>query len=264
MYPKHYKAQILASDAKLTNFKTRPIGYAASAALAGFFIGLGFLFSQMIKMQLADSPVNIGPLASALMFAVGLVLVFFAGAELFTGNNLPFGLALFEKRHKPLHVIQVLAYGWLFNLVGSLILALVFRLTRAGGAAMDAQVLATVAGKIDLTIPEMLTRAILCNVFVCLAVWGAGAIANEAAKLTFAVLNVGAFVLMGLEHCVANMTIFSYALLFSQSDQMALIGRTVSASGMINNLLWVTIGNLIGGIIFVALPYYLTSREKAA
>lgn len=264
MYPKHYKAQILASDAKLTNFKTRPVGYAAASALAGFFIGLGFLFSQMVKMQLADSPVAIGPLASSFVFALGLVLVFFAGAELFTGNNLAFGLALFEKRHKTIHIVQVLAYAWVFNLLGSLILALVFRVTHAGGAAMDAQVLSTVISKIDLTIPEMITRGILCNIFVCLAVWGAGAFTNEAAKTTFAIFNVAAFVLLGLEHCVANMTIFSYALLFSQADQMALVGRTIGLGGILNNLLWVTIGNLIGGIIFVALPYYLTSKEKVS
>ena len=244
----------------MKSFKKKPSAYAAASALAGFFIGIGLVISQYINMLFADAPSPAGPVLSGVSFSVGLMLVFFAGAELFTGNNLPFGLALAEKRFKGSDVIKILAFCWIFNLLGSFILGLLLRFSGIGGDSLREVMLQAALGKAERSVPELLLRGIFCNILVCLAVWACAVMDNAAGKAILTMFCIGTFVTTGMEHSIANMSLFSFAVLFSPETQNALIGSSVPAGGIVKNLLTVTAGNLIGGMLFVAMPYKLAQE----
>jgi nitrite transporter NirC len=102
---------------------------------------------------------------------------------------------------------------------------------------------------------ELLARGMLCNWLVCLALWMSGRTQNDMAKAIVIFWCLFAFIASGFEHSVANMTLFSISMLGEHPE-------TVSLSGVAYNLLWVTVGNIIGGSVFMALGYWLYSRER--
>ncbi len=102
---------------------------------------------------------------------------------------------------------------------------------------------------------ELFVRGILCNWLVCLAVWLAVKIKSESAKLVMIFWCLFAFISSGFEHCVANMTLLSLGLLIPH-------GTDVSFTGMLHNLSWVTLGNIVGGAFFVGMAYAFASTQK--
>ncbi len=108
------------------------------------------------------------------------------------------------------------------------------------------------AAKMNGSAIELLARAILCNWLVCLALWMAGRTSNDAAKCIVIFWCLFAFIASGFEHSVANMTLFSVALLGEHPE-------SVSLAGMAHNLVWVTLGNLISGSLFMGVAYWLYS-----
>lgn len=254
-----YQKQLAANMARVKRLRENPLGFYVSAALAGFYIGLGFLLSQYAKSALAGHPM--GALVAALLFPVGLVMVIFAGSDLFTGIVLSISLDRFQKQNSRLAGLKLGLAAWLGNFIGSFILAVLLYFSRTGGTALDETILNSVSAKASLTIPEMIFRGILCNIFVCLAIWIAYALQSEGAKIAICYALISAFVFLGFEHVVANMFIFSYALLKSGA-QVALIGQTIPLISLLKSLLFVTIGNIIGGALFVATPYHLIMRRE--
>lgn len=143
------------------------------------------------------------------------------------------------------------------NLLGAGILAWMF--VKSG---LDLPVTATVftkaaAAKMAAPAGQLFLRGILCNILVCLAVWSGFQTKSDSAKLIMIFWCLLAFFSTGFEHSVANMTTFIVALLNPVQGAGA-----VSAGGMFYNLLWVTLGNMAGGIVFVALPYWLAAKDK--
>jgi nitrite transporter NirC len=187
-------------------------------------------------------------------FGIALTLVVFAGSELFTGHNMYMPLAWMKKRIKWRDLAAVWATVWVGNMAGSAFLAGLFVL--GGGAGMvddDGSFLNQVAGaKMNAPAVELLARSMLCNWLVCLALWMSGRTSNDAAKCIVIFWCLFAFVASGFEHSVANMTLFSIALLGEHPE-------AVSLSGAGYNLLWVTIGNLLAGSVFMAAGYWLYS-----
>ena len=102
---------------------------------------------------------------------------------------------------------------------------------------------------------QLFANSILCNICVCLAVWCSIKMKTEGGKIAMAVAGVVTFVTCGFEHSIANMTFFTIGLLNPN-------GAAVNMGGCLYNLLIVTVGNMIGGILFVAVPYYLISKSK--
>ena len=112
------------------------------------------------------------------------------------------------------------------------------------------------AYKMSSPIVDLIARAILCNWLVCLALWMSARTSNDAAKCIVIFWCLFAFIASGFEHSVANMTLLSLALLGSHPESVSLVG-------MFYNLLWVTVGNIIGGSIFMGLGYWLaTDRHE--
>ena len=111
-----------------------------------------------------------------------------------------------------------------------------------------------VAKKVTLSIPSMIIKGIFCNVLVCLGIWCAYRLKNESAKLIMILWCVCTFMVAGFEHSIANMPIMILSLLRNAAG--------VTFSGVICNLFFVTIGNIIGGTIVVALSYTYMTKNK--
>ena len=237
-----------------------PLGKAFVLAMfAGAFIAFGGLFFTVF---LSDASLSWGAqrVVGGLCFCLGLVLVLLCGAELFTGNSLMV-CALRSGRISLGELLRSWAIVWLGNLVGALaVVALVYvaGIFTLNGEAVATSMVSVAAGKVALTWPQIFFRGILCNVFVCLAVWIGFAGKSVVDKVVGILLPITAFVACGFEHCVANMYFLPMgALMASQGFGAEVAGaEALDAAGILVNLSVSTIGNIVGGALVVALGYW--------
>jgi formate/nitrite transporter len=208
-------------------------------------------------------------------FSVGLMLVVIAGAELFTGNNLMLSSAMAKKITFGNMSVRW-ALVWFANLVGSLIIALMLYLSglwKTGDGALGASAVGIAYLKVNLSFVEVLVRAIGCNWLVCLAVWMALAARQTVGKIFAIYFPIMAFVAIGFEHVVANMYFIPAGIFLHSWAGIAAPEAYDPASLNWVSFLWknmvpATIGNIIGGGVFVGMSYwgaYLrpASEEKA-
>ena len=225
--------------------------------LAGAFIGLGAMLFVLVR-----SDATLGFAASAfgggLVFALGLLLVVVAGAELFTGNNL-LAMAWADGRISSREVLRNWVLVCAANFAGAAGLAvLVFASGHPGlnGGAVGQTVVKIALAKQELPALEAFFRGVLCNVLVCMAVWMAMAGRSVVDKAVAVVPPIMAFVAAGFEHSIANMYLMPLAMLLQHAGPLA--GTVpVTWSGMLGNLLPVIAGNLVGGSVLVGLTYHL-------
>jgi formate transporter len=244
--------------------------------LGGAFISFGSIFSNV---ALAGSqgvvPFGLARVAAGLVFSVGLSLVIIAGAQIFTGDVLMV-MAWANRRLGTVRLLRAWALVWIGNLAGAVSTAILVFLAghyRFGGGLVGLNALQTAAAKSALPFGEALLLGILCNVLVCLAVWVSLSTRLSAHRVLLITLPIAAFVASGFEHAVANMYFIPFGLLIkteaattfwqainSSPDAFA----ALSFAGMVRNLTAVTIGNIVGGAVFVAGVYwllYLRPRE---
>lgn len=256
MFRDTYLAVCNAACAKLALLKKNPLGFFFSSMLAGMFVSFGSFLSMSMGGYATAGGCTVTKLITALTFSAALSLVIAAGCELFTGNNMVLTAAILEKKATWGQAFQLWGVCWAGNFVGSWILVLLFHFSGAGrGEAVAAFFASTAAAKVAIAPVQMVIRGILCNICVCLAVWCATKLQNESARLIMVIWCILIFMICGFEHSVANMSIIAVGLLNP-------VGYSIPVSGYILNLVLVTIGNMIGGGLFVALPYYLIGKEK--
>ena len=214
----------------------------ALAILAGAFIGFG---GAAYTMAMTGVDPTYGPtrFLGGLVFSLGLILVIIGGAELFTGNAL-MTMAAVDKRITVAALLRNWALVYLGNAIGALGLAVAFGLTSLLEGPMGVTASTIAETKAALTPLEAFVRGALCNALVCLAVWLTFGARSVAGKILAILWPISCFVLLGLEHSVANM----YLL-----PQGVLAGSSVQLSALLSNLFWVTLGNIVGGVGGVAL-----------
>ncbi|MEY4696634.1 MAG: hypothetical protein RIT14_1062 [Pseudomonadota bacterium] len=222
------------------------------AVLAGAFIGFGGA-AWLAVMAGTDTAFGPARMLGGVVFALGLILVVVGGAELFTGNALMV-MAAVDRRITLRALGRSWAVVYVGNLIGAAGLALAFALTGLLDGPMGAVAAKVAATKAGLGPVEALMRAILCNVLVCLAVWLSFAARTATDKILGVIWPVAAFVLLGLEHSVANMFLLPLGWF---------AGGEVPLAGALGNLVWVSIGNVIGGAGGVALAYRFAYLAKA-
>ena len=255
MYQDEYAATGAGAAAKVRLLKKNPLGYFLMSALAGAYIGFGILLSFTVGGTLGPIPMN--KIAMGLSFGIALSLVIIAGAELFTGNAMVLYNGWRQKTVTLTDVIGLWVVCYLGNLVGAVILSFIFY-GAAGTAGGVGQALAGAAAtKMSLPPLVLFLRGILCNVLVCLAVWCGFRCKSDSGKLIMTFWCLYAFFTCGFEHSVANMTVLTLGLLNPA-------GMAVSFSGFGYNLLWVTLGNLVGAVVFLAIPYGIAAAKKQA
>ncbi len=228
----------------------------ALAVLAGAFIALGAVFFTITMTGGKTGqrcPFGLMRVAGGITFSVGLILVVVGGAELFTGNNL-IAMAWASGRVTTQQVIRNWGWVYLGNLVGAVGTAALVWLagiqSMSDGAVGETMV-QIARGKIALDPVSAVARGVLCNVLVCLAVWlcmGARSVTDKILAILF---PISAFVACGFEHSVANMYFLPIGVALAAGTSMPL-----SAVDALSNLALVTIGNIFGGTVLVALVYW--------
>ena len=226
------------------------------ALLAGFYLAFGAHLSTVVTQDSgAFVGLGISRLLGGISFSIGLMLVVVCGAELFTGNSLLVSSALDGEISW-----GKLAENWglvlLGNLLGSLFMAwLLFesRLWQNGTVAKQAMVIAS--AKCQLSFWVAFIRGLLCNWLVCLAVFMAVASRDVTGKLLSCLVPIMTFVTSGFEHSVANMYFIPAGLLLQAHLGIQEPGLSWEAF-LVGNILPVTLGNIVGGVVFVAGVYW--------
>ncbi len=244
-----------AAAKKYDFLRKSPVGYLVHSALAGVYVGFGIILIFAIGAPLSAAGSPFVKLAMGASFGIALSLVIFAGSELFTGNNMVMTIGTLKRTvgGKALAAVWVLSFAG--NMVGSLGLAWLVAESGALGGAPQLEFIAnTAATKMNLPASELFVRGILCNWLVCLAVWSTFRAQGDGPKLVMVFWCLFAFIAAGFEHSVANMTLLGIALLQEHPD-------TVTWGGFAFNLTWVTLGNVVGGGLFVGGAYWLGNTE---
>jgi formate transporter len=244
----------------------------ALGALAGAFIAMGAVFATTVTTGGSDLAYGVGRLLGGLAFSLGLVLVVVAGAELFTGNNLVV-MAWASRRVKTRRLLWAWVLVYLGNFGGAIATAGLMYVTRQyrfGGGAVGEQVLTIAAAKTDLGFFQAIALGAFCNALVCLAVWLTYSARTTADKILAIIPPITAFVASGFEHSVANMYFIPIGLFVRQDKSwLASVHKPSDLSGLtwnaffVDNLLPVTIGNLIGGTVMVAAVYWFVYLRSA-
>ncbi len=252
MFSEEFTAAANGAKAKAALLKKNPIGYFVLSALAGMYIGFGTLLIFSIGGMLNGAPAT--KIIMGVSFGIALSLVVIAGAELFTGNNLVMTAGILNKTVNIGDAVKLWAVCWIGNLVGGIILSLLFWGSGLLTGSTAEYMAAAALGKMTAPAAALFFRGILCNILVCLAIWCGFRAKSESGKLIMIFWCLFAFITTGFEHSVANMTLLTVALLNPA-------GQAVTFGGYLYNLLIVTAGNMVGGICFTAVPYYLASRN---
>lgn len=256
----------------------------ASAFLAGAYIAFGALGSVGAAYNLLANPATygLGKALAGLMFPAGLMFVLIAGADLFTGNIL-ITLAALKKKVTWGQAFKNWALVWIGNLIGGVLVAWLVSLSGVfdwSAGLYGGVIVKNAIGKLGFTWVQAIASGILCNWIVCATVWMTYGAKDITGKILTGFFGVFLFVCTGFEHSVANMA-YLFAGLFSKTNPSYLEAahKTATDAAALNlpsmfadNLIPVTIGNILGGAIFVAGVYYFlfvkedkaSSTEKAA
>lgn len=251
MYHETIDGFVAAGDRKLTQVRAAPHRFFVASMLAGAYIGVAIL---LIFTLGAQTPVEFRKLVMGGAFGLALILVVIAGAELFTGHTMIMALRRYTGRGSWGEAVQTLALSWLGNLCGAVILVALFVMGGGGGLLGDplSLVMTTAAQKMNTDAVSLLARAVLCNWLVCLALWMSARVSSDSARCIVISWCLLAFIACGFEHCVANMTLLLLALAGNHPE-------TISLAGLAWNLGWVTLGNIVGGAVFVGGAYWAIS-----
>jgi formate/nitrite transporter len=242
------------------------------AVQAGSFIAFGAAFYTHVIHDM-ELGFGLSKLIGGMTFSLGLILVIIAGADLFTGDTLMV-MGCYSGKVKVKRMLK----GWLFvflgNLVGSLAILMLVHFSGqwlSNGGAVGAQALSIANAKVNLTFTQAFASGMLCNILVCLAIWLCYSARSVTDKILAIIFPITAFVAMGFEHSIANMYFIPAGLLLkSNPDIVAMLNQpdltNLTLNGFImKNLIPVTLGNMIGGAIFVGSIYwilYLWKRNK--
>jgi formate/nitrite transporter len=235
---------------------------ATLGVLAGGFIGLGALYYTLVTSDSSLSFVA-SRLLGGLTFSLGLILVVVAGAELFTGNNL-LVMAWASYRITTGELVKNWVIVYLANFLGAMgLVSLVFLSGhwQMEDGAVGTNAVTIAAAKVGLSFSEAFFKGILCNILVCLAVWLGLAARSVVDKIFAVIFPISAFVAAGFEHSIANMYFIPLGILLRDRVLVSGAAENLSWSGLWSNLVPVTLGNIVGGGVMVALVYYFVYRR---
>jgi formate/nitrite transporter len=248
-----YKPQQIAKLVEDVGIKKAELAFLPMltlSILAGAFIAFGAMF---YTLTITGSELGYGPtkLLGGITFSLGLVLVVVAGAELFTGNNL-IVIAWADNKVSTVLLLRNWLVVYFGNFIGALMSAWLVYLSgilSVGDGSVFETLAKIVEGKLALDWLQAFTRGMLCNALVCLAVWLCFSARLVSGKILAIIFPISAFVALGFEHSVANMYFIPLAFMESAVD--------IDLYSFMYNLLWVTLGNIFGGSVFVAIVYWI-------
>ena len=217
--------------------------------LAGMYVGAAIVLIFTVGSFL---PPECQKLLMGVCFGGALTIVIFAGSELFTGSNLVLTLGVWTRKARWSDLLSNWIWTWLGNLAGSVLLAVMA--VRSGildGDKVRTFVLNIVQTKMNLPWEQLFWRAVLANWLVCLGVWMAARIKDETARIIMIWWCMFTFITCAYEHSIANMCGLMLGLLLPHESM------NISYTGYAYNLSLATLGNIVGGAVFVAGAYWL-------
>ena len=241
---------------------------------AGMFIACGASASSVAMHNISN--VGLARLVAGAIFPVGLMMIVFVGGELFTGDCLMV-MGCLHGRFPVWSMAKVLVVVFLSNFIGAALLAALVSASgqfHYSGDLMGAFTMKVAIGKLTMSFGTAFISGILCNIFVCIAVLMAAAAKDIGGKVWAIFFPIMAFVVSGYEHCVANMYYIPAGILAASNESYvkaaeAAYGYTASQIALLTwgnfvtrNLIPVTLGNIVGGMVFVGLPLYLIHSAK--
>lgn len=226
--------------------------YFIRAIVAGFFIVVATMLSNVTAAVLLKTYPQFGKLISSIFFSIAIILVVFIGGELFTGNNMVMAMGVYTKTCKVSDMIKTWVISYIGNFVGSFILGGLFVWSNASHQILVDYYRSFIYTKLDATPMELFVRGVLCNFLVCLAVYTGMKLKSESGKMIMMFCIITAFVLAGFEHCVANMGTFTIGYM--------LLGD-IGTAAVIKSQFFVTLGNIVGGAVLLAFPLKQMSAE---
>lgn len=247
----------------VTKSKNRFLQTLVLAFLAGMFISLGAFASQVASHSITNF--GLGKLIAGIVFPIGLMFVVICGAELFTGNCL-LSVAYAEKRISIKDLLKNLLIVFIGNYIGAVFITLLIYFSGAfslNDAALGGYILKVAYKKSTMGFGKAFASGVLCNVLVCLSVWGTYASKDIVGKIFMAFFPIMAFVITGFEHCVANMYYLTAGLLAKGTEEYIAASHLsleqvskIDISHIFSNLIPVTLGNFVGGGIIIGLSYW--------
>lgn len=254
MYLESVKIISQAARLKIEYLKRSLFSYMVASVLAGTYIGIGVVLIFSVGAPLAMTDSIFLKTLMGVSFGIALTLVVFAGAELFTGNNMFMTVGLLKREVTFEEVLKVWGLSWLGNLIGSLLLA--YLVVASGAVSHAASFIEKISiAKMGMGGLQLFLRGILCNWLVCLALWTSSRAKSDTAKCILIFWCLFAFIACSYEHSVANMTLLAMALFAPHTG-------VVSWLGFARNLFYVTLGNVAGGAFFVGALYCLATYKE--
>jgi len=242
---------------KSSHLRRDPLGFLTLAMMAGAYVGLGILLIFSVGQGVDP---GIRPVVMGASFGIALMLVIYAGSELFTGHTMYMTLGLLTGRTGPGDLARCWLASWGGNLVGAFVLAVFFVYGGGGvilGAGEESVLMKVAAKKMHGSGLGLFLNGILCNWLVCLAIWTGSRAKDDMAKIALIWFCLYAFIAAGFEHSVANMTVFSVALLSDHPE-----GITLAAA--IRNLAFVSAGNATAGAMIMGVGYWIAAGRPRA
>lgn len=240
--------------------------------LAGMFIAFAAVGANTASCTIANA--SVGKLVGACIFPVGLAMVLIAGSELFTGNCLVI-VSVLEKEAKVSQMLKNWIVVYIGNFIGSMIVVLIVNFSGQLGlfdGALAVTTMKVAAGKAGLSFGKAILLGIGCNFLVCIAVWISFASKSVACKMLGLYMPIMLFVLSGFEHSVANMYYVPSGLVakavnpdaVAKAAEMGIdLSNLTWGNFFVNNLIPVTIGNIIGGMVLVGMMYWFIFVRKS-
>jgi len=249
----HVEKAADAGFGKINLLQDDPLRYMLRSVGAGMGLTLVVFVFWVLKQNLHD--ISIGAVIASGFFGVGLMIIVFTNTELFTSNNMYLAVSSVEGRTSWRQAALLWISCYFGNLAGAILVALL--LLGAGSLGQlppDHALFEGALSKAQQAGSVIFFKGILANWIVCLAVRVALRCKEEVAKILALILIVFIFVYLGFEHSIANMGTFSMAMLG---------GGTLTMGEAVHNLIFSTAGNIVGGVLFVGLPFtYLNPRER--
>jgi nitrite transporter NirC len=248
MYKSSVEAFANLAKEKSNLLRNNFFGYFVSSMLAGIYVGFGIVLIFAIGSPLFSNNSPFLKFIMGISFGIALTLVIFAGSELYTGNTMVMSYGVFLKTVRLRELLLVWLISYFGNLAGSLLISYLVYIS--GGAEQMIPILSKIVPlKMQLSVLALIIRGFLCNLLVCLAVWMSGRAKDDTAKIFLIFWCLFAFIGSGFEHSIANMSLIS----------LGIFQLNLGWMGFLYNLLWVTIGNTLAGVM-LAFSYYLISK----
>lgn len=251
-------AMYVSAAKKLNFFKKLP-RYFVYACMAGCFCSIGMALAYSLAGGFYASEALHGAYKFVIgaTFTLSFTMIIFAGAELFTGNVLVFTIALLGKKVTLVESLRLIVFCYCANLIGASLMGWIVSQTGLLAGEMGSLLVDSAAAKMSLSFAHAFFRGVMCNILVCLGIWCVGKLKSEIAKMIVLFWVVLGFAGPGYEHSIANAGIFTMAMLAPQATE------ALTLAGACHNLLPVTLGNLLGGAVFVGWVYWFSGRDEA-